>query len=67
MGYYKNLEVSEQVELGDRKHGRRATYQKYRKGTPVVVLDRKWLTALLTATWLQVFVILALVIVGVLR
>jgi len=57
MGYFKNLEIGKQVEVGDR--GRRATHIK---PVGVVVLSTKLLTTMLTLVWLQLFVTAGLLV-----
>ena len=48
MGYFKNLEIGEQVEVGDR--GRRATYAK---PVGVLVINKKILLTTLIVVWAQ--------------
>jgi hypothetical protein len=64
MGYYKNLEIADAIELADRKRPRRSTHKK---ATDVVAVNRVWLTALLAATWLQSFVIVGWLVWAVTR
>jgi hypothetical protein len=59
MGYFKNLEIGEQVEVGDRR--RRSTYIKQ---IGVVVISRRLLITALSAMWAQTLIIAGLLVFG---
>jgi hypothetical protein len=57
MGYFKNLEIGKQVEVGDR--GRRATYVK---PIGVVVINKTTLLTTLIVVWAQLLVTAGLLV-----
>lgn len=50
MGYFQNLEIGEQVEVGDRFRARRSTYVK---PVGVVVINKTTLLTTLIVVWAQ--------------
>lgn len=53
MGYFQNLEIGEQVEVGDRLRARRSTYVK---PVGVVVINKTTLLTTLIVVWAQLLV-----------
>jgi hypothetical protein len=59
MGYFKNLEIGEHIEVGDRVRVRRSTYQK---PVGVVVINKTMLLTTLIVVWAQLFVTAGLLV-----
>jgi hypothetical protein len=57
MGYFKNLEIGEQIEVGDR--ARRSTYVK---PVGVVVISKATMLTTLIAVWSQLLVTAGLLV-----
>jgi hypothetical protein len=57
MGYFKNLEIGEQIEVGDR--ARRSTYVK---PVGVVVISKATMLTTLIAVWAQLLVTAGLLV-----